>query len=1273
MRNAFAELPWNVQNSSTVPSLDGALWQAWSPEAGTTELYPPSVDFSPPDKNKSIIWLCDSGKAGYMFLRMYELSGSNDTALLRRATLAAEFLLRVQQSDGDFPASIYDAKNAAVVRGPSFAATTSAILLWSKLYEITREVAWLEAAERCAAAVRRNYLRAGQLQIDGGELDNVMTSNHLHANSAGCYGVMGLSALAIVTQNETHIQMVRVIMDYMLAQQWNRDINLGFYFPKFRFQGANSGVAIGASTNGMFRSEITLFPWMAYQATGDPRYLASFKATLAYQSHAQYDNPYDSHFFGGGDEGVFQSYQVINGWGCSFLGETVGQGVGIMEYLLRAEEKRPRTADDAQAWKTDDPRAPDDTERPTQSVPLTDHLRWLSWYTYTSKAYSMGQGLDAAHTSLVMEHNLSRLIAGPPRPTLFGPLDRNLWGKLEMKENIARRRASGKKGAKLQPDISVLPSDWRARLGNTVHALRQWRVGDGGVAGIMLGDELMCRGVPPSNLSSVAGELRQLLPKLVWLWTNECQGVHYNRHPEAKSWVSPFLDVVSVDVYTGVKNKHNPHAIWNASAAAAEAAAARAYYIKRIFPLLAPGQRVAVVPGLFADSTGNHATQDIAMVGKLKGYEAWAAAEPRIVGICPWHWDSFDANFPDTQFRRGAEAFPKLLAEVARLRDTLRGNHSKDSIPVIKSDDSDQGIFADENHEISNALTKVTFMTSATDGWPISIAAIPTTAGGTPVAIALGARSPGSWEIALHNRTDATTLLKVYPSNCSSFSLDNAEVPSELVMIWTKCKPFLGGGAGGDAALRPIVSVKTRWTLKTDSDTLQTTLEAEVTNPEDTPYRLWLARHPRIAIQPLGRNGSDRLARGIIGGIVFGDPIGYREPHTGLRFPLTADADHDANIISVDSLDPGSWTVPVAAYYDTTSETGLYMANDDDAGYMKGTYLEHLEQALGYSVVQFPGGDIYEATKYTSPYSVQLAVLASGADWTVACTKYREQYRKFSWYTGPAGSAANKAVPGRMKTNPLYGDFTTGNGYTAEAFSAPGKKNIPGFNATAVGERVKFLHSFLGRPFPMALMNRFMYDPPTEITVVSGYTPSPAMAEVHALIRSMEVDGHHAVVHSLTEKTAVDTLKDTANCREPCEGAPACDQPPWGARYCNALDPAMLKLNTANEPLMLDTVPAPWWHFGAVYCPAGPANTAAEPRASWAKWFATLSAQIANTLTASGGHAWNEPAAMVGWCFSKNHSHAPGFGTWMSAPSRAAVPSSLRPAVLSRFDRCLFC
>ena len=319
--------------------------------------------------------------------------------------------------------------------------------------------------------------------------------------------------------------------------------------------------------------------------------------------------------------------------------------------------------------------------------------------------------------------------------------------------------------------------------------------------------------------------------------------------------------------------------------------------------------------------------------------------------------------------------------------------------------------------------------------------------------------------------------------------------------------------------------------------------------------------------------------------LLQGDPIRYREPASGLPFPLVADPTHDADIVSTDSLDPGSWTVPVAAYYDTLSATGIYMANDDAAGHIKGTYVEHLNDTLGFSVVQFPEGDIFEAVRYSSPYSVLLAALPSKADWVSACVKYREEtYREASWYVGPAGSATNKAVPGRMKTNPLFGDLHTGNGYTAAGMAGgPGEKSVPAFNASAVQSRVDFLFETFELPFPMVLLNRFMYDPPTEISVESGYTPSPSMAGVHKLVKAMEDAGHHTVVHSLTEKIAVDVLKDTGNCQEPCEGgqlpAPACDQPPWGQAYCNALDPKLLELNTANEPLMAPTVPAPWWHF----------------------------------------------------------------------------------------------
>ena len=42
-----------------------------------------------------------------MFLRMYELTGSNDDGLKLRAVKAAEFLLRIQLPSGDFTGSVF--------------------------------------------------------------------------------------------------------------------------------------------------------------------------------------------------------------------------------------------------------------------------------------------------------------------------------------------------------------------------------------------------------------------------------------------------------------------------------------------------------------------------------------------------------------------------------------------------------------------------------------------------------------------------------------------------------------------------------------------------------------------------------------------------------------------------------------------------------------------------------------------------------------------------------------------------------------------------------------------------------------------------------------------------------------------------------------------------------------------------------------------------------------------------------------------------------------
>ena len=61
---------------------------------------------------------------------------------------------------------------------------------------------------------------------------------------------------------------------------------------------------------------------------------SSFEQNHHWLTFQQYDNLYDPHFYGGGDEGISPYFQYLNGLGCNFFGETTGQGVDIMEYLL---------------------------------------------------------------------------------------------------------------------------------------------------------------------------------------------------------------------------------------------------------------------------------------------------------------------------------------------------------------------------------------------------------------------------------------------------------------------------------------------------------------------------------------------------------------------------------------------------------------------------------------------------------------------------------------------------------------------------------------------------------------------------------------------------------------------------------------------------------------------------------------------------------------------------------------------------------------------------
>ena len=105
---------------------------------------------------------------------------------------------------------------------------------------------------------------------------------------------------------------------------------------------------------------------------------------------------------------------------------------------------------------------------------------------------------------------------------------------------------------------------------------------------------------------------------------------------------------------------------------ASEARFAREQYERYFFPLMRPGQKAWVVPGVYGkDSGGNRtaaaATED-ELLAKLDGYLQWASGPDggRIAGINPWHWPALPGIKP-ASMELGAASFPRLLAKIARV------------------------------------------------------------------------------------------------------------------------------------------------------------------------------------------------------------------------------------------------------------------------------------------------------------------------------------------------------------------------------------------------------------------------------------------------------------------------------------------------------------------------------------------------------------------------------------------------------------------------------
>ena len=162
-------------------AVHGAWWQCWNEKLSFHAAM--FIEGGLP-----IIWVCDSGKSGYFMVQLYKLSGIE--ALLTKAKGGAEFLLRIQQADGDLSASVFsfDAAKAKAepVRAANYAGLVCAILLWAALAEVDKDPKWLAAAEKAAEACAQKYMRPGALDFNGGELDVSLRLTPLSVLSQRC-------------------------------------------------------------------------------------------------------------------------------------------------------------------------------------------------------------------------------------------------------------------------------------------------------------------------------------------------------------------------------------------------------------------------------------------------------------------------------------------------------------------------------------------------------------------------------------------------------------------------------------------------------------------------------------------------------------------------------------------------------------------------------------------------------------------------------------------------------------------------------------------------------------------------------------------------------------------------------------------------------------------------------------------------------------------------------------------------------------------------------
>ena len=166
-----------------------------------------------------------------------------------------------------------------------------------------------------------------------------------------------------------------------------------------------------------------------------------------------------------------------------------------------------------------------------QGPAAANRIAHLSFYSY------LGARPPANVTNLALSGNLSFLAESH---ILLGVRGMVLVESSQWSGRIFAQRPHG-----LYRAAKALRPGWEAAVDEVIAALRPLSKGSGGwLDAVMLGDELVCAGLPLANLSSLAGRLRAgLTGHGVLIFTNECFA------ESARVWpaIPDGLDAISLD------------------------------------------------------------------------------------------------------------------------------------------------------------------------------------------------------------------------------------------------------------------------------------------------------------------------------------------------------------------------------------------------------------------------------------------------------------------------------------------------------------------------------------------------------------------------------------------------------------------------------------------------------------------------------------------------------------------------------------------------------